>query len=798
MVQRHPPAPPDDDPPSLREGIFGGIRILDFTTGIAGPYATMFLADHGADVVKIESPVGDPFRASPGFETLNRGKRSARIDLHTDSGRNRARLLARTADVVVVDLPAARASERGIDEAGLRAENPSLVYVALPPFGDRGPFVDRPASPALLHAVSGIMADQASFSGDPVSLVLPLAAYGAAAIAAAAIAAGLYAREHWGIGQRLDVPQLAGAAALQVGGVLAADVPLPPRGPRPDGSRGAIPVYRLFQAADGLWFFLACGTPDFFNRLLIAVGHPELAADERLEGAPWGLFHDTARDLLVPLLEQRFRSQPRDHWLGLLREFDVPVQPVQSRDEYFDSYTVAANDMRVTVEHPDYDWVEMMGVPLVLTAAPGEVHGRAPRLGEHTEDVLAEAAAARPPVARIPAREPGPHLLDGIRVLDVTSFIAGPVLSRHLAMLGADVIKVEPPTGDPFRQMGLGFLGWNQGKRDIALDLRSPEARAAFHRLAATADVLVENYRPGVTRRLRIDHPTIEPLNERLVYVTSPGWGHDETMSDLPAWDPLVQARSGAMHQQGSDEEPVFHTVPLNDVMTPAIGLFGVLAALFHRERTSRGQLVELSLARTGLAIQAAEFTRIAGAPPGGGFPRGGVDFPGSDAAHRWYRCAGDDPLFVEAATHHERHALIRAVGVALQPAQLAAPHGEPACTAATEALAGAFATRTRDEWIAILDAADVPCAPIYTRAEAVTLPHFLDNHLTVEQLHPRWGATTNCGALIQPSLTPARLDRTAPALSEHAHDILAEAGYSPDEIAALVDSGAVLAPEEG
>ena len=796
MVNQLPPDPPDFDEFEDEPTIFDDIRIIDFTSGIAGPYATMFLADHGADVIKVEPPGGDPYRVSPGFETFNRGKRSVMLDPTSDSGRNRTQLLARSADVVVVDIPAARAAERGIDEAALRQDNPSLVYLAMPPFGERGPFVNRPSSPALIAAVSGIMADQSSYSGDPTYLVLPLASYGSAAMGAAAIAAGLYARERWGVGQRLDVSQLAGAAALQIGGVLSDQLPVPPGGPSPMGSKGRIPVYRLFQAGDGLWFFVACGTPDFFNRLLIAVGQPQLAGDPRVENAPWGLISDQSRDLLAPLLEQAFRSQNRDYWLGRLQEYDVPAQPVQTRDEYFDSHTVAANDMRINLEHPDYGWVEMMGVPLNLTAAPGRARLRAPKLDEHTDEVLAEVAAARPPVGRIASREPGPHLLQGVRVLDATSFIAGPTLPRHLAMLGADVIKVEPPTGDPFRQIGLGFLGWNQGKRSISLNLRIPQGQAVFHRLATDADVFVENYRPGVTRRLGVDHATLHDLNHRLIYVTAPGWGHDETMSGQPGWDPLIQARSGAMHHQGSDDEPVFHSVPLNDVMTPAIGLFGVLAGLFHRERTAQGQLVELALARTGLAIQAAEFTRIEGAPAGGGFLRGGVDFPGPDAGQRWYRCADREPLFVEATSQHQRATLIATVGVALQSAQLAAPYGQPACTAATESLLTAFAMRTRDEWIEALDQAGVPCAPIYRRSEALCLPHLTENGLVVQQPHPQWGATTNYGLLIQPSVTTGRLNRSAPARSQHAAEVLAEAGYEETAIAALAESGAVVLPD--
>jgi crotonobetainyl-CoA:carnitine CoA-transferase CaiB-like acyl-CoA transferase len=167
------------------------------------------------------------------------------------------------------------------------------------------------------------------------------------------------------------------------------------RSPRPDPPRWArrapSPVYRLFEASDGLWFFIACGTAVFANKLLIAIGHTELAADPIFESTPWGLGTEEARALLVPLLEETFRVENRDHWISVLREYDVPAQPVHSRDEYFDSYTVSANDMRVSIEHPDYEWVEMMGVPLNLTATPCEIHGQAPHL------VHRRARAATPP-----------------------------------------------------------------------------------------------------------------------------------------------------------------------------------------------------------------------------------------------------------------------------------------------------------------------------------------------------------------------------------------------------------------
>ena len=236
--------------------------------------------------------------------------------------------------------------------------------------------------------------------------------------------------------------------------------------------------------------------------------------------------------------------------------------------------------------------------------------------------------------------------------------------------------------------------------------------------------------------------------------------------------------------------------VALNDVMTPAIGAFGVLAALFHRERTDEGQQIELALARTGMAIQAAEFTRVAGAPAGGGFPRGAIDFPGPDAGQRWYRCADGELLFIEAASNAEREALIGCAGVALQPAQLAAPFGTPPNEIATQALTTAFATRERDEWLDGALGGSVGCAPISGGTSRRPLPTFVDNDLSVVQPHPDWGTTTNYGLLIRPGVTRGKLDRVAPRLSEHAARGAEEAGYDEGAIAAMAASGVVLFPE--
>ncbi|MEL6982345.1 MAG: CoA transferase, partial [Actinomycetota bacterium] len=391
----------------------------------------------------------------------------------------------------------------------------------------------------------------------------------------------------------------------------------------------------------GRWFFLACGTARFYQRMLEVIGRAELIDDPELANPPWGLMLDEAIARITPILDEVFATRPRDEWLALLADADVPAQPVQTREEFLATSVAAANEMDVTVEHPELGPVAMMGLPVTVESAPGSIRRPAPTLGQHTDEVLAEWGGAPSPAA-VGAAASAEQPLAGLRVIDLASFIAGPVVSRHLAMLGADVIKVEAPTGDPFRAIGPLFLSWNQGKRSIAIDLRTEEGRAELHRLVASADAVIENFRPGVSERLGCDQATLTAINPDLVFLSSPGYGLDLDMAARPAFDPLAQALGGFMAAQGGltgegdGGEPVFLTVPVHDVTTPLVGAFGVVLGWWERGKAGgegvggaaagRGQHVRTSLIQSTMVAQAAEFTRFPGRHE---LPLGGFDHPG-------------------------------------------------------------------------------------------------------------------------------------------------------------------------
>jgi crotonobetainyl-CoA:carnitine CoA-transferase CaiB-like acyl-CoA transferase len=381
------------------------------------------------------------------------------------------------------------------------------------------------------------------------------------------------------------------------------------------------------------------------------------------------------------------------------------------------------------------------------------------------------------PVPAGPAPESGPALA-GLRVLDLGAVLAGPYAGTLLAELGADVIKVEIPAGDSWRDRGMLYI---RGQRGLAIDLRSDAGRATFYRLVETADVVLDNYRAGVLRRLQIDYPRLEPVNPKVVAVSITGFGEDTPFSAEPAFDPILQARSGMMTAQGGDSEPVLNTVAVNDVVTAATSVLAALIAVFSQRRTGRGQHAAVALAATSAYAQSEELVQVKGRPPA---HRGGRDFPGPGPLDRSYATAGDGWVRLQADP-------------AAGPAQLREAGliegAEPGTDEEwTTRLAAAFAALPRDEAVRRLTEAGIPAVPARRLLELAE-----DADFTAFEI-----LTTLERGDLGPTLAPARyaaFSRTrqdklliAPGVGEHSTEVLSEAGLTEEEIAALIESGAI------
>ena len=304
-------------------------------------------------------------------------------------------------------------------------------------------------------------------------------------------------------------------------------------------------------------------------------------------------------------------------------------------------------------------------------------------------------------------------------MLDISTFMAAPFAGTLLADFGADVVKVEPAGGDPYRVYSASYTAVNQRKRAVALDLRKPEERGALLRLAAGADVLIDNLRADSLSRLGLGDGVLAAAFPGLVRCSVSAYGRTGPFADLPGFDPVMQARSGMMLAQGGDGDPVASVAPVHDVGTAALAALGILAALFARTRTGRGQHVTASLAASSVFLQSGELTTFAGRPAA---QAGGVDFPGPSAVRRYYQ-ASDGWLAIAATTPASVAEVLSAVGHpewgALDDDALAGQ------------LSGVLAACPVDAWVAELAAREVPACRVLPRAGELADPFLVENEFS-------------------------------------------------------------------
>lgn len=373
--------------------------------------------------------------------------------------------------------------------------------------------------------------------------------------------------------------------------------------------------------------------------------------------------------------------------------------------------------------------------------------------------------------------------LAGIRVLDLSRVLAGPYCTMMMADYGANVVKIEPPgAGDDSRSFGpfVGkesayFMSLNRNKRSMMLNFKRPEERALFKEMVKWADVVVENYRPGTMEKFGLGYEELAQINPRLIYAACSGFGHTGPYRDKPAYDIIVQAMGGIMSITGAEDgEPTRVGASVGDVIAGMFTAYGVLLALFHREKTGQGQKIDVGMLDCQVAILENAISRyvtsgVNPTPLGNRHPSitPFASFTASDG--HVIVGAGNDRLWEKLCNVLELADMIN------DPRFVTNAQRTANVLAMTERMNTVFVTRSIQEWITVLEAAGLPCAPINTIEHVINDPHVLAREMIVEVEHPVAGNFKVPGVPIKMSLTPGAVKSPAPLLGQHTVELMQE-----------------------
>ena len=747
--------------------ILDGYRVVDCSEGIAGPVATLLLAEAGADVVKVERPGGDPSRSSLGFLTWNRSKRSVVLDLDTPEGRGELDVLLGGADVFVHGFGPARAAELGLTDDELRRRHPHLVTSSVLAWPAGHPSADGPIDDLLVSARLGLCDEQLGHREGPVFLRFPFGSWCAVYLAAVGILARLVHRGRGGPAGPANTSVAQGALVPTMMHWARADHP---------GEMFAFGLPKdlqpsLFECADGVWIHLMRNAD---------VDSP-LMAQALADLGPEGVAKANATFTAISTPgypnhganQVAFRTRPSQEWLEDFWSHDIPAQPAAPYGAILADPQVRANDYVVEVDDPERGRIVQAATPF-STEPPSRVSGPAPILGQHTDEVRSAPWGPAParPSGSLPSRTP----LGGLRVLDLGNFLAGPLGPMLLADLGAEVVKVEATTGDQMRRVERVFAACQRGKKGLALDLKSPAARQALEGLVRWADVVHHNVRMPAAHRLGLDYESLRAINPDIVYCHTSSYGPRGDRADWPGYDQLFQAAAGwEVLGGGEGNHPMWFRFGFMDHLCAMGSVVATLLAVLERDRTGRGQRVTGSL--LGGAVLTNSETFLGAGGLAASVPPVNHEQTGLSPGYRLYRLA--DGWIALCARDETELARACAVAGADDPLRL------------EEALAG----RRCGDTLSALDEAGVPCEPVRLDQGDAFLDDPLNRTLGLVASYDNadWGELEQVGAFWDLGNLELALDRAPPALGEHTVEVLREVGLEDAAIDRILAEGAAL-----
>ncbi|TCT04367.1 CaiB/BaiF CoA-transferase family protein [Aquabacter spiritensis] len=585
----------------METGALDGIVVLELGARVAAGACGSLLAQLGATVVLVEGlPVVGPGAKWDARAQIALGKLSLRLDASDPADRARLAALAARADVVLIssdmDGPCAFLPEGWTE---------GRIVCDFTAFGAATPRGTVPVAEAQIQALTGIIDTTGDPGGAPVPVDLPVVEAMTAAYGAAGVVAALRVARRTGLVQTIDMALYDcafAAMATFLPRLLAGEDGSPER----IGNRHAmISPWNVFRAADG-WVLICAGTDQQWQRLCTLMARPDLADDPRTAHIADRVRHAAEVDAQVGAWAA---TQSVAACIARLSEIAIACGPVAEISGHPVEPNLDARGLvRRVRDAAGGHALFLPGSPLQMDATPGRVPEDLPAPDSGRADIDRLLATAHPAAAAgarpaTPPEAPPEAPLAGVRVVEIGHYTTAPLATKHLAALGAEVIKIEPPEGEATRawpptQDGQGyfFTYMNSDKKSVTLDLGTPAGAASLRALLATADILVENLKPGALAKRGFSPEAVHALNPRLVYCSVSGFGARGLYPGRPAFDTVIQAMSGLMDVVRADGVPMKTGISTSDLLGAQISLLAMLAALEHRDATGQGQWIDLSM----------------------------------------------------------------------------------------------------------------------------------------------------------------------------------------------------------
>jgi succinyl-CoA---D-citramalate CoA-transferase len=771
-------------PGSDRCGALEGVVVVELAQSLAGEFAGGLLADMGATVVKVEPRDGSPLRRrGPGiagedslyFQSENRGKYSVVAELPELTREPWLAKLLATADAVIEDLGPGRLEAVGLSPAALCALNARLAVLRISPFGQTGPLAGERGDDRIAQAFSGMQFATGFPDRPPIPVTVPLAEAWSAILGAGALLMAVFHARRSGHGQVVDIGLYQTALRMQEDVVIRHHRTGAVAARMGTESATVVPA-NVYPTRDGGWIALSGAGDQPFARLCEAIGEPDAVKDPRFATSAARLANRAAADELV-------RSWVARHDLADVEarftKAGVAGTAVRSVDEIIDDAHVRARRSTLPLKSfSGSDFLAPAPTPRFSRTSARDPVG-APRLGEHTAIVRAsvERLAARSSPAVRSSSAPGAGALAGVRVLDLSQWLAGPAAAALLGDFGAEVVMVElPVTGtasiDGPGSRGVGFPVTNRNKRSITLDVRSARGRDVFLELVRLSDVIVENFRPGTLERWNLGPAALHAVNPRVVLLRSSGFGQSGPYAARAAFNPVGLAFGGMTYLNGfPDRPPCRDGVTAGDYSTALFNVLGVLAALLCRDRDGQGQVVDTAMFECALRLT------------------GDLLAVRSALNIRRERAAGDSPLYPSSLTVEAVDGRFVAASAASwsEFADALARLGRPRVdepVGVREELAKLVGAVAADEAARVLRRAGLAASVVNSVADLVQEPHLWSRGDLVRRTDPEMGEIVMQGIVPILSRTPGRLtDWSRRPGSDNDVVLGALLGYTPQQI---------------